>query len=301
MDIFSIPPNRAVFALRALKTVAVADGTWDDKERELLGAAAALYRAPDTDLEALTPIAPDDLAQHLVLEEDRLRLLQACIVMALADGDASPAEWRCLRSIADALEVADTRLSDLERVAVEGRRLAQADVDRRLSRGSVSDRARRLLGRVLPSLRPAGDVALEQRFVALASLGEGTLGRELHARLAAHGGPPPGRAGGPTDDAVRLEALRILTAYAADDEGDLLLAAFVAGSGREDPFPYLFFPMLARCAAGGARAASIHPAALLAAFERGVASPVDTTPGWDYGPLLGLPVAEARRALGLPS
>ena len=105
MHLFRIPASQAVAALRALKAVAMANGVFDDKERGLLEVAARLYGAEDQDLDGLRPISPLDLAQCITSYEDRLRLLQACMVMALADGEATRDEWDLLTELRAALEV----------------------------------------------------------------------------------------------------------------------------------------------------------------------------------------------------
>src|SRR5689334_10368818 len=104
MHLFRIPASQAVPALRALKSIAVANGAFDEKERSLLEVAARLYGHGDQDLDALRPISPLDLAQAIGSYEDRLRLLQACMVMALADGEATAEEWRALEAMRTALE-----------------------------------------------------------------------------------------------------------------------------------------------------------------------------------------------------
>src|SRR5687767_9450441 len=121
MHLFRIPASQAVAALRGLKAVAMANGVFDDKERGLLEVAARLYGADELDLHTLKPISPLDLAQNITSYEDRLRLLQACMVMALADGEATNDEWELLEQIRSALEVEDARMEMFRGIAMRGR------------------------------------------------------------------------------------------------------------------------------------------------------------------------------------
>ena len=130
MHLFRIPAAQAVPALRALKTVAMAGGTFAEAERALLQVAARLYGV-DEALDDLRPISPLDLAQSITGYEDRLRLLQASMVMALADGEATPEEWTVLTEMRSALEVEEARMAAFEKLASGRRYLARAEAARR--------------------------------------------------------------------------------------------------------------------------------------------------------------------------
>jgi hypothetical protein len=59
---FIIPPADVLpYGLRALKTIAMANGTLDDAERGMLEAGMRFMGAPG-DLDAIEPIEPDELA-----------------------------------------------------------------------------------------------------------------------------------------------------------------------------------------------------------------------------------------------
>src|SRR3954470_9568437 len=98
MRLFELPEVEAIAALRALKAVAVANGDLADDGRILLEVASTLYGV-EADIDALTPISPGELGASVRAPEDRLRLLQACLVVAMADGEASRSEWQVLDAI----------------------------------------------------------------------------------------------------------------------------------------------------------------------------------------------------------
>ena len=69
-------PEQAYWGLRAMKTVAMADGTLDDAELHMLASVQQVFGTTHAS-EQLSPITPADLAR-----EDR-----ACLIRKSADGD----------------------------------------------------------------------------------------------------------------------------------------------------------------------------------------------------------------------
>ena len=91
MDLFAIPDSAVPEALRALKTVAMANGRFDAPERAMLRAAASAYRV-DADPDALGTIEPSELAVALPDATSREHVIQACMLMSLSDQDVAPSE-----------------------------------------------------------------------------------------------------------------------------------------------------------------------------------------------------------------
>src|SRR5688500_8392271 len=102
MQLFQVPEPEALAALRALKSVALANGEFTEAERALLGTAARLYGVA-ADLDALPSIGAKDLAGRFPAQEDRLQLIDACLLMALADEEATAEEWKVLHELGAAL------------------------------------------------------------------------------------------------------------------------------------------------------------------------------------------------------
>ena len=94
------PPELVPFGMRALKCVAMADGSFAEPERALLEAAQQLFRV-SVDLDALAPITPAELAGAVEDPALRLQLVRAMLMVSLVDGEASPAEAAQVRAFAD--------------------------------------------------------------------------------------------------------------------------------------------------------------------------------------------------------
>ena len=307
MQLFKVSPAQALTALRTLKAVAMANGEFDDKERTLLDVAAHLYGV-EVDVDDLRPIAPEDLAQEVSSFDDRLRLLQACLIMALADGEATEDEWRVLEELRVALDVEDARMKVFHDLALGRRRLANKAFGRQLAslrpgapHGAAAglDAIRRFF-RVL-GLGQSDDPARAERYRALRDLPEGTLGRAYWQWCHDQGHPLPFEPGGPPESTVHHDLLRVLTGCPADPSGELDLAAFTAGMKHEDPFAFLFFPLLSLCAglevspAKAQEKGHFDPARFMEALTRGAACNTDLTESWDFWPLMGRPLVEVRR------
>jgi hypothetical protein len=293
MHLFRIPAAQAVPALRALKTVAMAGGVFAEAERALLQVAAGLYGV-DEDLDALRPISPLDLAQSITAYEDRLRLLQASMVMALADGEATAEEWKVLTEMRAALEVEEARMAAFEKLASGRRELARAEAERRAAAPSHARAPESGLRKVLRYFgasvgASSADPALAWRYRKLGLLDEGTLGRALWRHCTERELSFPGEAGGPPDAVIRHDAIHVLTGYATDARGRLLAAAFTAAMKREEAFAFVFFPML-ELSQG-----DFDPEAFVAALERGAQCTVDLAePSWDLWAAAPRPLRELR-------
>src|SRR5262245_45323840 len=104
--------EQAYWGLRAMKTVAMADGTLDDAEVHLMSAVQRVF-GTDHPLEQLEPITPAELVAALPDRQIRRQLVNGLIVMSLIDRDASRAEADLVSQFAHALEVSSPEVNDL--------------------------------------------------------------------------------------------------------------------------------------------------------------------------------------------
>jgi hypothetical protein len=296
--------------LGAMKAVAAANGRFDDLERSALVAAGSIVgRAVDPDAVIEAPPADvaelfrGDLAEHLI---------HALVVMAVIDGALTAEETRCVRSYADALGVADPHVRELEWIERGWLAIAKADLARRMP--IIDDivaarwKARGLGGIVDLVSEFRGtyqnhEMAL--RFRRLGLLPEGTLGREFWAHMTREGFSFPGEPGGIALEATHHDVTHILTGYLTDPEGESQIAAFYAGMIGKRAFPLVLGTMLmfqmgiqlspiATPAKG-----KVDPQKVARAMERGAKMKVNLAEGWDFWPLMELPLADARAAVGL--
>jgi uncharacterized tellurite resistance protein B-like protein len=316
MELRDMTADQARLGLGAMKAVAMANGAFEEAERELLQAAAkALSLALDPD--ALAPAAPEEVARGLADPAWRLRLVQALIVMALIDGEASPAEAELIDRFAEALEVRDSRARvSLLHHLIEGRlSMIRLDMARRQpvlrqALGQVWQEQGlrglfkfvRTMSSVAAGNLPGGafEPEIAWRYRQLGLLPEGTFGREFWKHMTERRFAFPGEPGGIPEVMIHHDLTHVLTGYDTTPEGETQIASFYAGYQKEDPFAFIFmvlvmFHLGIKLAAPEPGKGFFDPKKVLRAMERGAAMNVDLTDHWDHWAVVELPIEEVRR------
>src|SRR5262245_8600815 len=108
-------PEQAYWGLRAMKSVALADGTLDDTELHMLASVQQIFGATHAP-EHLSPITPTDLAREFPYPQLRQQLVQGLIVMSLIDGKANARETDLVEQFAQALGVSAPEVKNLRHV-----------------------------------------------------------------------------------------------------------------------------------------------------------------------------------------
>ncbi len=311
MEFLTPPPEVVPFGLRAMKTVALANGRMDESEKEMLSAAQAAF-GNNEDIDSLSPIEPAQLAQAIVDPGLRRQLVSGLIVMTMIDGEASPSEARVVSEFAAALGVDPEYANRLRRLA-EGHTLAvRFDLARRAwpqrnMAESLKNGGVRWLARTVAAM--AGireDAALANRHRALKLLPESTLGGAYAAFMRRNGFPFPGEKGGGPEFVLYHDLTHVLSGYGTTAEGETQVAAFHAGARRQDPFWFIFFVMLqfhlgirVTPATPGVRG-MFNPKKVLVALRRGAACRIDPTEGWDPWPVMEHSLENVRAEYGIP-
>lgn len=104
MDLKIPTSEQARWGLRAMKTVALADGALNDSERQMLEAVQRVFGTTH-EVEGLLPIAPEELAVGLPDQQIRNQLVNGLIVMSLIDQEVKPVEAELVERFAVALHV----------------------------------------------------------------------------------------------------------------------------------------------------------------------------------------------------
>ncbi|HXK17550.1 MAG TPA: hypothetical protein VNG33_07100 [Polyangiaceae bacterium] len=304
MDLFSLPERGATPVLRALKSVALANGSYDEGERALLRAAASAY-ALDIDVDALEPIDADSLAAALTSPEERLRTLQACMLMTVADAEVSPAEVVVLDAFRKALGVDEPRLAVLRSIASDHKRFARLH----LLRTAVGGRSQLKGARFSDMLRVFGmlpaNKQLADKYRALALFPDGTMGREYARYMEKNKFSWPGEKGGIPEPGLHHDFTHVLTGYDTDPLGEIEIGSFTAGMKQTDPFFFLLFVMLEFHLGLAARPATpafpghYDAERAVRAHQRGVRCKRDLTDGWDWWADMQRPVNELRAKYGI--
>jgi hypothetical protein len=285
--------------------VALANGRFDEAERALLAAAARAYRV-DVDLDAVAPIEAAELAAAVTDREARTHVLQACMLMSLSDQEVTADELAVLGAFARALEVDEKRMKVMHDLAKGRLRLSRYHLVRSSAQGiraQVNDPKLADLLRVAGVLPPNHELA--ERCRALASLPDGTLGREYVRHREQNGFPWPGEKGGIVEGAMHHDLTHVLTGFDTDPLGEIQVGAFTAGMKKIDPFLFLLFPMLefhlGLAVRPFTKAYPGHYDAALAfrAHQAGARCRRDLSDHWDFWPVMDRTVTSLRDEYGI--
>lgn len=313
MDLYFPPPELVHAGQRALKTIAMADGSLDDKERGFLEAVQHMFRTP-INIDALEPIEPDELAALVISPELRRQLVRGMTVMVAMDGEVRPEETRMLARLSAALDVHADEVRTFQELS-EGRMMhVRFDVARRFwARERAVEMAKdKGIGWLVSSLSTlAGlrtDTAIASRYRALRECPAGSLGRGYFDFIRGNGFSFPGEKGSPPEFITLHDLTHVLSGYGTDPAGELQVLSFHAGCRREqdDPFGFILFGLaqfqlgvrLSPIADGFT--GKIDPDLVLKALVRGKACEVDPTKGWDPWPEMDTPLDELRARVGIP-
>ena len=216
-------PEQAYWGLRAMKTVALADGTLDDAELHLLASIQQIFGTTH-ETEQLSPITPEDLAREFPDPQLRQQLVQGLIVMSLIDGKANVHETDLVESFAQALEVSAPEVKDLRHL-LKGEILhLRLDLARRFwLRDKVKDiwnteGVRGIYKFMRGMIGQYEDTALAARYQALEHYPAGSLGRAYWEYCRANGFALPGEKGGAAEPILFHDCAHVLSGYGTEPE-----------------------------------------------------------------------------------
>ena len=302
-----MPSQEQVYwGLRAMKTVALADGALDDSELHPLESIQRMHGTtyPLEQLEAITPV---DLARELPDPQLRHQLVQGLIVMSLIDREASSQEADLIEQFTQALEVNIPEVKDLRYLLKREILQLRLDLARRFWLrekviGVWNDEGIRGIYKLVRGLMGKyEDASLEAHYQALEQYSPGSLGRSLWEYWRKNGFALPGEKGGVPEQILFHDCAHVLSGYGTAPEEEVQVACFSAGFQRRDPFTFIFFVLLQfhvgvrMTPITKARTGFFDPEKAMVAVRRGAAMNVDLNNGWDYWPVMGEQIEELRR------
>lgn len=233
MQIVTPTTDQAPFALRALKTVALASGGLDPSERQLLDLGCRVLGV-ELDIDALPPITPEELAVAIADPEIRAALVQYMVFMAMIDGDIDPAEIVAVEAFARGLHVSEPALRTMKLYVSNHHTIMAIDLARR---SFGPDKLKAIwreegvggLWKIVRAALGGTNEAMAARFRALGELPEGTLGRALFEFYRANGFAPPGEKHGVPDNMLFHDIGHVLAGYPTDPTGEMRIAGFQTG------------------------------------------------------------------------
>jgi tellurite resistance protein len=299
-------PEQAYWGLRAMKSIAMADGTINASERHMLESIQRIFGTTH-DLEQLAPIAPAELARAFSDPQLRRQLVQGLVIMTLIDGKASPNETDHVEQFAQALEVDAPEVTNLRHVLKGDILRLRLDLVRRFwLRPKVNELwnkegVRGLFKFVRGMMGRYENKELAARYQSLEHCPPGSLGRSLWEYWHVNEFALPGQKGGAPEQIVFHDCAHVLSGYGTAPEEEVQVACFSAGFQRREPWIFVFFVLLQfhvgirMTPITKARTGMFDPLKAMVAIRRGAAMNVDLNNGWDYWPVMSEQVEELRR------
>lgn len=316
----SLRPDEATtrIGLAALLDVArfcAAGQPIDPAERRTIEAIRDhLAHQPQIDLDELTPLNPEALAEQLPDPIWRGRILRGMTVVALMDGQLSEERLAYLCGAAAALGVGKEVVNTYANLVHERMGLVRLDMARRgFLAGAVRDYLGR--GRLQAGMQLAlyllkqSDPALAARYRALGDLPDGTLGHAYIQFIKTNGFSVPGEPGGPPPPIARHDCLHVLGGYGTTPAEEGGVAGFQAGMSRgSDPFFSILLVLaefqLGRSVVpiktGDHHHQDLDPVVLFQGMERGLQMNVNLIGDWDLFDDVAVSVDELRHRYGIP-
>ncbi len=301
-------PNheQAYWGLRAMKTIAMADGELNESERHMLASVQQII-GTTYEIEELAPITPSELAQSFPDPQLRKQLVHGLIVVSLIDGKPDRQETALVEQFAQALEVDAPEVKNLRHVLNGEVLQLRLDLVRRFwLRPKVEaiwneEGLKGLYKFVRGMMGKYENKELATRYQALEHYPVGSLGRSYWEYCRTNGFPLPGEKGGAPEQILFHDCAHVLSGYGTAPEEEVQVACFSAGFQRREPWLFVFFVLLQfhvgirMTPITTARTGFFDPQKAMIAIRRGAAMNIDLNNGWDFWQVMGEQVEELRR------
>lgn len=305
------PPEVKEAGLRALVTIATADGKLHQLERELFTSVQKHILHSDIPLESLPTITPAELAAKVPQPDFRKRIVFGCILMTLMDEDADEKEVGLVDAFAKELGVEDKSLKTLHTFAEERFKLVRFDLLRRFIvadrlKKEWSERGLAGIARLAKQALLTEDTKTADKYLAFEALPDGTLGKEYWRFMKRNDFAFPGQKGAPPDLIVFHDCNHVLSGYETDPLSESQIAAFHAGYRQDDPMGMMLFSMMQFhlgvqiTPVDPSHHGLLSPELLIKAFARGAQMNTDLTQDWNPDDDWNTPVAELIERFAIP-
>jgi hypothetical protein len=304
IDVFEREEHAMVF--RVLRTALNPHGALEDREREFLDTYAHIVGRRPARAEPI-----DAIEVSLAGARKSKRLVQLAALAALVTHPVRPASVAYVAALAKRLYVRDSVVEVLQALQNRRHRRVRFLAMRRALRSLLGEAFRaegvrgvlQFLGAMFLGL--AANARRLWDFKRLGLLPEGTLGRTYWVHMTERGFGFPGDPKGIPGPVAYHDVAHVLAGHDTTPLGEIQQGCFQAGNRRDDGFFFAQFVILqfhhgvVVTPMSPAFHGNYHPAKVLWAIHRGARCPVDMTSGWDFWPLMRLPLAEARARCGL--
>jgi hypothetical protein len=309
MDIDVFSRTELPVVMRTLRTALRPEGALDARERLFLDTYARICRFEREAADPL-PIEPGEVTA-ITDAHQRKRLVQLAAVAVLHTQPIRPSAHAFLQALSRQLATRDSVI-DVIAAVMQGRHLKARLLSMRRGMRVMLKEAYTAEG-PMGVLRFVGALALKLtvnkdkvwQYKRLGLLPEGTLGRTFWRHMTEVGFGFPGEPAGIPDTAAYHDVLHVLAGNETTPHGEIQQGAFQAGNRREDGF--FFLQMVLLQFHQGVQVTPVTPGFIghfqpdlvLWAIHRGAMCNVDMTHQWDFWPLMGLTIEQARERVGL--
>jgi hypothetical protein len=298
--------------LGSLLSVANAGGPASDRALSVIRGVRDHILHAELDLDSLAPVNPTELAAAVPELEWRERILRGMTVIALLDGEPTPARLEILTAAASELGVDAAPVEIFRNLLEEKFFHIRLDVARRsfireAVKGYVGSEGIGGVTELAMSLLGIQNKELAGRYHALDDYPEGTFGRALATFVARNRFSYPGEIGGPPAPLMRHDCCHVLGGYGTTAAEECAVLSFQAGFEKADPFFVILFG-LAQFEIGvrvspfiPETANQADPTSMLAALEHGAQVNRDLIgdPTWDPWDHFTQPIEELRKQLNI--
>ena len=307
-------PNLALAGLRAMRMLGEAHGTFGAATHNLLDAAQKHILRTDFDLDALTPITPEELGAALDDPALARQFAQGMTVVSLAEGPLTEAQGRLMTRFAEALDVDEPAIKVLRGLAEHHMVLFRLDFMRRSHLADAAQISIRENGFIATAKAIAAfrgmreDPELAARYEALGKLPADTLGCAFYRHCRDHGFAFPGEKRGFPEAGIYHDLTHVLSGYRTDPAGEIQVGGFTGGYKKHNPIFVILFVMLTFSAGinmtpleqpnvHGIFATEGLAEKFLTAVERGSRVPIDLSDRWDHWAWVEKPLEQVRAEL----
>lgn len=257
IDMHTSPPldqRQAIGAagLAALMAVARCGGEPSAKALTAIRAVRDHLLRIELDLASLPSLGPAELASRLLAVNPdpqwRERILRGMTLVALLDGEPTPARQQLLDQAAAALAVDGAPVRSFAQVMDGKLNLLRLDIGRRgfvkAAMGATlkQEGLRGALG-VARVILGQEDPAMAARYRALRDYPQGSFGRAYAAFIDRNRFGFPGELGGPPPPVMHHDCCHVLGGYGTTPAEEGGVVGFQAGFERADPFYVLMFAL----------------------------------------------------------
>jgi ubiquinone biosynthesis protein Coq4 len=314
MQVLHPNPNQALAGLRAMRMLGEAHGTFGAAARNLLDAVQKHILRTDYDLDALTPITPEELGAAFDNPALARQFAQGMTVISLAEGPPTKVQGRLMTCFAKALGVDEPVVKVLRELAEHHMVLFRLDFMRRSHLADAAKISIREKGFVATAKEIAAfrgmreDFELAARYEGLERLPADTLGYAFYRHCRDHGFAFPGERLGFPEAGIYHDFTHVLSGYRTDPAGELQVGGFTGGYKTHNPIFVILFVMLTFSAGinmtpldqpnvHGILATEGLADKFLAAVERGGQVVIDLSDRWDHWAWVEKPLEQVRAQL----